>query len=85
MKRWKELIIREAKEEAGVDILELKQIYRYWSSPGAYAERVNLFCARVDATKAGGVHGLESEGEDIRVHAVDSKEAFQMLHSGMDK
>ena len=78
-----ELVRREASEEAGIDILELFPIHRYWSSPGIYAERVHLFCGRVNASQASGIHGLESEGEDIRVYVIKSEEAFEMVREGV--
>ncbi len=60
--------IRETREEAGLALGgELLPIQRYLPSPGASDESVLLFCARVDATAAAGVHGLPEEGEDIRV------------------
>ena len=45
-------------------------------------ERVALFCGRVDATHAGGVHGVKDEGEDIKVHVVSLDTALQYLKSG---
>jgi len=73
----KEVVIRESKEEAGLDIKRLKSIGSYLASPGGTTERVWLFIGEVDATKAGGVHGLKEEHEDIRVHVFDRKEMCQ--------
>ena len=73
----KEVVIRESKEEAGLDISRLKSIGSYLASPGGTTERVWLFIGEVDATKAGGVHGLKEEHEDIRVHVLDRKEICQ--------
>ena len=58
---------REAVEEAGLDIREMVKIADYLASPGATSETVTLYCRRVDAGIAGGIHGLAAEGEDIRV------------------
>lgn len=77
-----ELIIREAKEEAGLAVEAIQPICEYWVSPGGCTEYVYLFCGKVDSSKAGGIHGLSSEGEDIRVHVIDVQEAFQMVKSG---
>lgn len=77
-----ELVYREAKEEAGLTLLELIPIYEYWSSPGASNEHVSLFCGKVDASHAQGIYGLTDENEDIRVHAVDVEEAFDWLKQG---
>ncbi len=77
-----ELAIREAREEAGCSITELEPMYRFFTSPGASTEMVTLFCGRTDTTGIGGIHGLETEGEDIRVQVVTRKEAFDLLEGG---
>lgn len=61
---------RESHEESGLTVTELVPIAKYLSSPGASSETVEIFCGRVDASQAGGVHGLDSENEDIQVHVV---------------
>ena len=38
-----------------------------------------LYCGKVDASNASGVHGLAEEGEDIPVFKVDVDDAFEML------
>lgn len=77
-----EMARREAREEANCEITDLFPIMRFFTSPGASTERVALFCGRVDSTHAGGVHGLEEEGEDIRVLVVPVMEALSLLHDG---
>jgi ADP-ribose pyrophosphatase len=74
---------REVKEEAGLDTLDILPIFRYWASPGACDERVSLFCARVDASKAGGIFGLSAEHEDIRVVVLSAEQAFEKLAQGL--
>jgi ADP-ribose pyrophosphatase len=73
---------RETLEETGCEILDLIPVYRYLVTPGCSSESVSLFCARVDARKAGGIHGLKDEGEDIRVSVVPVAEALHELNSG---
>ncbi len=46
---------RETQEEAGLDLLELTPIARYFVSPGGSTETVSLFIGRVNATRAGGI------------------------------
>ncbi len=75
-------IHREADEEAGLDISALWPIYDYWVSPGGTSERIHLFCAKVDASQASGIHGLNEEGEDIRVHVIDREQAYAALATG---
>ncbi|MGR5095776.1 ADP-ribose diphosphatase [Vibrio maritimus] len=77
-----ELVCREAVEEAGVDVKNLVPITRYYPSSGGCNERISVFVGHVDATQASGVHGLESEGEDIRVSVVSRAQAYQMIESG---
>ena len=73
---------REAQEEAGCAITALIPIARYLSSPGALSEVVNLYCGRTDSRGLGGVHGLEEEGEDIKVHVLPVDKALAMLNEG---
>lgn len=77
-----ELSRREAKEEAGCDIQDLVHITDYYNSPGGSNERISLYCGRVDAGNAGGIHGLEEENEDIRALVLSFEEAWQALQDG---
>ncbi len=61
---------RETLEETGLEIADLMPICRYLSSPGGTSETVRLYCARVDASGADGIHGHADEGEDIRVYTL---------------
>ena len=74
--------VREAKEEAGIDLSHLTKAISYLSSPGGTTERIDVFVAKVDASTAAGVHGLEDEGEDIKVHVVDEALAMNWLNEG---
>lgn len=77
-----ELAHREAMEEAGCEVSGLRQIHRYLTTPGACSETVTLFVGRVDSSVVGGIHGLEEEGEDIRVHIFSVEEAIRMMQDG---
>ena len=62
--------MREMREETGLALIgDPIPIQRYLPSPGDCDESVFLFCVRVDAGAAGGVHGLPEEGEDIRTQS----------------
>ena len=61
------VVRREAQEEAGCAIGDLHPIGSFLATPGGSSETLTLFCGRVDASEAGGIHGLDHEGEDIRV------------------
>ena len=73
---------RELLEEAGVTAQELHPIHDYLSTPGLCSETVTLYWARVDASGAGGIHGLPEEGEDIRVLVVPFEELKELLAQG---
>lgn len=73
---------REAQEEAGCEVGELIELYTYYPSPGACNERVTLFCGLVDSCGLGGVHGLDEEHEDIRVHVLGFPKALELLEAG---
>jgi ADP-ribose pyrophosphatase len=72
------VVRREAMEEAGLVVGELVPISEHLSSAGGTSENVSIFCGRVDAANAGGIHGLGHEHEDIRVLVVPATEAFAM-------
>ncbi|WJG08937.1 ADP-ribose diphosphatase [Aliiglaciecola sp. LCG003] len=73
---------REAKEEAGVDIKRLYKALSYLSSPGGTTERLHIYIGEVDASGAGGVHGLDDENEDILVRRITKTQAVEWLDSG---
>jgi ADP-ribose pyrophosphatase len=77
-----EVARREAEEEAGCSPGELIHISSYWSSPGGTSEKVHLYCALIDSTGLGGIHGLEYEQEDILVRIVPFQTAFNGIESG---
>jgi ADP-ribose pyrophosphatase len=56
---------RESIEECGCALTGLHRVCDYYSSPGILDERVTLFCGITDTSRAGGIHGLDHEGEDI--------------------
>jgi ADP-ribose pyrophosphatase len=77
-----EVALRESKEEANCEILDLQPICEYFVSPGGSNEHLQLFCGRVDASHAGGIHGLPEENEDIRAFTVPTDEAIRMIQEG---
>jgi ADP-ribose pyrophosphatase len=77
-----EVIHREAQEEAGCEISNLIPVHRYYSSPGSSNEQIHIYFARTDTADLGGIHGIDDEGEDIRVHIVGSDQAFKWLDQG---
>lgn len=73
---------RETQEEAGLEIQgECLPIARYYGSVGGCSEKTYLLYGRVDASKAAGVHGLECEGEDIKVRRMPTTDLYQLIAS----
>ena len=70
---------REVHEETGCELLALTPIGEFFVSPGFSVETIKLFCGRVDAREAGGIHGLAHEGEEIRVVTLARDEALAGL------
>lgn len=79
----KDVIVREALEEAGINIKEPTLIQKYLVSPGGTTEKIYLYYAEADLSAAGGLHGLAHEGEDIRVELVRPDELFRRLDEGL--
>ena len=79
-----DVAIREAKEEANLDINEknIVKVTKFFSSPGGTSECIHLFAAKIDSLHIGGVYGLEEEGEDILVHVIPRLKAMDLLSEG---
>lgn len=78
-----EVAHRESAEEADCQLDALWPICEYVVTPGVSAETVQLYCARTDSSRVGGIHGKPEEGEDIKVHVVALDEALEMLQTGV--
>ena len=70
---------RETLEESGCTVLDLQPVIDFFPSPGGCSEFAHLYCARVDSDGVGGIHGLDSEDEDIRVFVESSDDAIGRL------
>lgn len=77
----KDVARRECKEEAGLNVRSFENIYSFYSSPGGCTEKIYLMCGLVDSDLAMGVHGLDHEGEDIKVSVYSFDEIKQLLVS----
>ena len=73
---------REAMEEAGCEVGEIEPIGEFYLSPGTSVERITLYCGRVQAPAGGALHGLDHEGEDIRVEVLAADAAIAELFVG---
>lgn len=73
---------RELEEEAGIKCERIKFASKFYTSPGGTTESIELYVGKVDASKAGGYHGLACESEDIRVFSVSLDEALELIDNG---
>ncbi len=73
---------RETLEEAGVVIDTLEKVFGFFPSAGGSDEFYTLLAAPADLSRAGGIHGLAEEGENIRVVVLNLNEALQQIASG---
>lgn len=76
------VVRREIKEETGLDMFAFEHMGRTMASPGGTSECCDLYVAKVDSRNAAGIHGLEHEGEDIRVLVEDFDDAFASFFDG---
>lgn len=77
-----EVARREAMEEAGLAVGRIERIAQFYATPAKSSEFTHLYCGEVDASRAGGVHGLAHEGEDIRVLPMPAVEAMALVDDG---
>lgn len=70
---------RETREETGCELRDLEFIGTFFTTPGWCGERISLYCGNVDSNGAEGIHGLDAEGEDIKVVAMPVQAAFDEL------
>jgi len=76
-------VAKEAMEEAGVAIRNVRRVFHCFMSPGAVTERLSLFVAECDAAAPRGKGGGEkSEGEDIEVLEMKLSDALAMAERG---
>ena len=78
-----QVAVREAEEEAGISVSLLEKISHFYPSSGGCTEQLDVFVGCVDASKAEGIHGLDDENEDIRVHVVTREEAYALVTRGI--
>ncbi|MBB5572071.1 MULTISPECIES: NUDIX domain-containing protein [Rhizobium] len=78
-----EAIRREAMEETGFRVREVRFLFKAFTSPGAVTEIIHFFAAVVDtADRIGDGGGLAHEHEDIEVLEVPLTETMAMIEAG---
>ena len=73
---------REATEETGCVIGALHPVCGYYPSQGLLSEYIHLFCGLTDTEGAGGVFGLDHEGEDIEAFVVPWRQVLEDVDAG---
>jgi ADP-ribose pyrophosphatase len=63
-------------------VQHLQRIGQYLTSPGITDEIITIYVAAADARRAGGVHGLASEAEDIKTQIVKREEGLAKADRG---
>ena len=78
-----ETIRREAIEETGYQVRDVRFLFKCFMSPGAVTELIHFYAAIIDVedrVSEGG--GLEEENEDIEVLEIPLSQALTMVESG---
>ncbi|MDN3653394.1 NUDIX domain-containing protein [Thalassotalea ponticola] len=81
-----DVAVREAKEEANIDIEQAAchPVYQFLPSPGGCSEKIHLYVAYVDLSsyQTGQHAGLATENEDIMVHKLSIADAVSLMEQG---
>ena len=81
-----EVARREAMEEANCEVTDMEFIMDYYPSAGGSTELIALYYAAVDLSNVEtGIHGLDTENEDIRTSIVPRETVMQYLKQGKIK
>jgi nudix-type nucleoside diphosphatase (YffH/AdpP family) len=74
---------KEAQQEMGCNLRELREVFTLYTSPGATTEKLHFFTAAYDPReRSGSGGGLQEEGEDIEVLELPLVEAWAMVGRG---
>ena len=79
-------IRREAKEETGYDVRDVRKVFETYMSPGSVTEILHFFVAEYSPRqRTGKGGGVEDEGEDIEVLELPFDRALAGIASGVIK
>ena len=74
---------KEAEEEMGCGLRDLREVFALYMSPGVTAEKLHFFIAEYEpGGRSGEGGGLREEGEDIEVLELPLDEAWAMVGRG---
>ena len=75
--------IREAREEANVEITQTLKVAECYPSPGSDTSCFYCYIGLCDLPKTGhSLHGLDAEAEDLRAHVMSFDDAMALTRSG---
>ncbi|GIG61671.1 hypothetical protein Lfu02_60430 [Longispora fulva] len=77
-----EAVRREAAEETGHVIGDIRRVFEVYMSPGSVTERLHFFAAPYRSGAGSGGGGVAAEGEDIAVVELPFGEALAMVRDG---
>ncbi|TGN62005.1 NUDIX domain-containing protein, partial [Paracoccus liaowanqingii] len=76
-------ILREAREEARLEVTRLVPAFHAYPSPGAVCEFLYQYVGIADLPDGiAGIHGLDGEAEDIRGHLMDRAALSALVDAG---
>ena len=74
---------KEAQQETGYRLRDLRKVMTLYMSPGASAEKLHLYIARYDhADRLSQGGGLREEGEEIELLEMPIERAWDMVQAG---
>lgn len=74
--------IRESKEEANIEYYQTHKMCAYYPSPGGSNEKLHCYLGLFEGDYSEGIHGLPSEGENIRAFPCSLSQALKWLEEG---
>ena len=78
-----ETVLKEALQELGCRIRNVRRVFELYVSPGASAEKLHLFVADyTPADRVGEGGGERAEGEEVEILEVPISDAWDMVRSG---
>jgi ADP-ribose pyrophosphatase len=74
---------REAEEEAGVILGEVRRMFAFYPSPGSSTDHFHCYLGLCNLPDGHAAHGgLAEEAEDLRLHVMTREEALALADSG---
>ncbi len=72
-------VIREAQEEAGIDIENPQLLYSFYPSAGACNELFHLYAADTQLSHTNQIFGVLGEAENIKLHVLKYNQLTELL------